>query len=153
MKTCAVCNRQINDTASFCRYCGSKVEQSDKTSVDPEKAQTDFKALSLELRQLCDKMTAQFVDTLIRCGQEKETLEAELERVRSELETTKKQLQEAKDDLAAARKQCEALSEELKQRSEAGDIHHEEMDRVCPNCGKPIEDDAVFCGFCGSKLS
>lgn len=180
MIKCAKCGCELSDTALFCRNCGESVKDLDALSrTDTEKSKDNLLGLSVQLRELCDKMTAEYVDAV-------KTLELKEAALRENIKSLETRLSALEEDLANERADNARLTQELNDSSvvnnrlfsekmkleeelaalrSAADktvmAMHEtdssqepeaEEEYCCPQCGAAVAADAVFCGNCGSRL-
>ncbi len=171
MKKCKACGREISETAPFCKYCGAKVENEPEAAVPHDEKKARMEAFTLELRELCDRMTAYYVDAYV-------DLEREGEGLRQKLPDLENQLQKCREELEKSQAENRALQEKLEESgrmiarlaAEKEELERENAEltawferesdenvtvpevRRCPKCGADLEADAVFCGNCGARL-
>lgn len=154
MKACRSCGKKISDDALFCKYCGAEAESNALSEADIVREKEELESLGLEMRGLCDRMTAAYVDAAVRlrraekanAGSESE-LRRRLSAVQQELEDEKAYSAELESKLRRAVDVIRQLKESDGSRAAA-----ESRPTVCPRCGRPINRGATFCGNCGTRL-
>ncbi len=169
MRYCPECGRELDDEVLFCKYCGVKLEKDESEELNTEEKKQDLEALSLELRKLCDRMTACYVDASVQLEQARASQQAEVQRLGEELRVLKEDLQRTKEKNAEleerlrqseeANARLQAEKKELEgrlQQAEAlipdGESEADGWTGYCPGCGAPVEESSLFCGNCGLRL-
>lgn len=90
MIKCSKCGTELDDGALFCKECGAPVEDAPALTNPPEKAEATLVETSTQLRELCERMIAAYVDAQKALELKSAALEAKsaaLEAKVAELET------------------------------------------------------------------
>ena len=155
MKNCKTCGKPISDEALFCKHCGAEQESAVQTADDTAAAKAAMDSLGLELRALCDRMTANYVDASARLRRTEEAYAAREKKQQEQIELLKNALEEEKAYSEQLVKKLTTLAgayRQLKDRLDAAGAVRSEPP-TCPRCGKKAEPGAAFCGNCGMRLN
>lgn len=75
------------------------------------------------------------------------------QKLAEEIQRLKEQQAEEERQRQQAREEKEQLAKQQKMSEAVQDCPVEEGDKFCKKCGKPNDDDAVFCVYCGTPFS
>ena len=169
MIECKNCGQPINESAMFCKYCGAPVVREDAPEIDSEETKAGLESLSLELRQVCDRMISAYVDAATLMNRKKEEMsavEAQFEQANQEIAKLKNSLSDAYEEIAALRmersnlesdittqkQEISRLNQELSSlRNDPADIPVSEPTVVVAPV-EPVPPERGFCPNCGKPV-
>lgn len=88
MIKCSKCGTELDDGALFCKECGAPVEDAPALTNPPEKAEATLVETSTQLRELCEKMIAAYVDAQKALELKSAALEAKVAELETKLSGT-----------------------------------------------------------------
>ncbi len=113
---CKKCGTELNDTAAFCRNCGAPVAPPEFTEDSVQEKKAGLENLSMQLREICDKMVAGYASASSELLTVSDSVKAEAAEKVEEMEKT---LHEKEDECVRLQNLLSSRDEQILRLQEA----------------------------------